>query len=653
VIPAKPPSRTHLQLRFRGCVTVAGIVFLILAARLFHLQVVKGLSYRYQSENNRIRAERLPPPRGLILDRNGVTLADMRAAFDARIVPSDVPKERAPILYSEVAKILEMEPSKIAEVANNKSMPKWRPRLLKRRLTWEQMAQMEARRIELPGFYVAPNPVRHYPFAGMLSSTLGYLGGITQQELDSPEFAGYDIEDWLGRAGVERSWESHLRGTPGGEQVEVDVVGQRLGTLVRRSAKPGQNLVLTIDERIQEAAENTLGEQVGSAVAIHIPTGGILAMVSHPSYDPNVIAQGMTGAEWSALSTDENHPLQNRPVQGQYAPGSTFKIMMALAGLETGAITPDTAFSCNGRLNFAGRDFRCWNKRGHGTVNLGTALEQSCDVYFYRLGLELGVDAIHKYATMLGLGAPTGIDLPGEKSGLIPSSEWKQRVRKEPWYAGETLSISIGQGYVTTTPIQLAAMTAAIASGKRMKPHLVLRVEDVEGHTVETVQPEELGRLPVNDSSLMYVRDGMRRVVNSPGGTAQRAKVDGYTMAGKTGTAQVIGIKREGVDLSATEWKYKDHALFVAYAPYDDPQIAIVVVVDHGGHGGSVAAPIASAMVAAYRDCLDPKFAFIPEEGPPRPEIGPPRSLMTMGFRRETPAPVGAEVQAAEEEEGD
>lgn len=608
MITGKPLSATELKLRFRICAGVALACFLLLALRLIQLQLVDGLEYRYKSENNRIRAERLPPPRGLLLDRNGETLADMRPAFEARLIPSEVPKDRAEQMFLEVSRILEMSSTRLRELAEDKRYPRWRPRVIKRRLTWEQMARMEARRIDLPGFYVAPNPVRHYPYAGVMSAAMGYLGGITEKELESQEFEDYDIDDWMGRSGVERSYESRLRGVPGGEQVEVDVLGRRLKTLVRRSAKPGMNLVLTIDRRIQEAAEQALGENVGSVVALHIPTGEVLAMVSHPAFDPNVIVGGMTPEEWNQLTTDENHPLQNRVIQGQYAPGSTFKVMMAVAGLETGTITPDWAVSCGGSFHFAGRDFRCWNKRGHGSVNLATALEQSCDVYFYQLGLKLGIDTIAKYANLLGLGLPSGIDLPGEKKGLIPSSEWKQRVRKEPWYAGETLSVSIGQGYVTTTPLQLAVMTAAVANpeGKRLKPRMVLRVDDANGHNVLSTTPEVQGQLSLRESTLYAVRDGMRRVVNAAGGTAQRSRIEGYTMAGKTGTAQVVGMKRDGSNV-LSDWKYRDHALFVAYAPYENPQIAVTVVVDHGGHGGSAAAPKAAKVLEAFRDLGKPK----------------------------------------------
>ncbi|TLN25227.1 penicillin-binding protein 2, partial [bacterium] len=477
----------------------------------------------------------------------------------------------------------------------------------------EEMAKLEARRIELRGFAVAPTPIRNYPLGTFFAATMGYMGSIGPGELGSDDYKDYDPSDFVGRSGIEYSWEKEMRGTPGGLQVEVDVRGRRLKELAKNPPAPGHNLVLTIDKTLQEAAESALGEEVGSIVAIEVKTGEILAMASRPTFDPNKMAAGVSVKDWQELALNPLHPLQNRAVQGQYAPGSTFKVSTAAAGLADGAITPSTTFYCGGKLNFGGRDFRCWKREGHGSVNVVTALEQSCDVFFYQLGLLLGADKIHDYGRMFGFGEETGIGLIGEKGGLLPSSAWKKRVKGKPWYAGETLSYAIGQGYLTATPLQLAVMAATIAnpSAEMIKPRLVKRIEDGNGNQIKTYETEKKGKLPIPDSELYVVREGMRRVVEGAG-TARSARVQGFQIAGKTGTAQVIGLEggNGGTDV---EWKYRDHALFVCYAPYDDPKIAISVVIDHGGHGGSAAAPKAAKVLEAFRDLGKPK----PKEGEP------------------------------------
>lgn len=623
MLPASPLSRQQLKLRFMVAVGVVTAVFTLLASRLIYLEVLRGEEYRYQSENNRIRVERIPAPRGVIFDRNKEILADTFAAFDAMVVPSELPDDRRDELYNAVSALLGLTREEIAKAVKSPGIPKWRPRVLKRRLTREEMARLEARRLELPGFFVTPNPVRTYPLGDMMGIAMGYMGALTEEELTLPQFENYDPADYVGRAGVEKAFESRLKGVPGGVQVEVDVVGRKFGELNRWPASPGNNLVLTIDRAVQEAAEKGLGEEAGSVVAIEVGTGKILALASRPSYDPNVLARGVTSKEWAELTGDPKHPLQNRPVQGTYAPGSTFKIVMALAGLEKGLITPSSSVYCSGGYQFGGRRFRCWKSSGHGQVSLETAIAQSCDVYFYKLGVDLGVDGIYEAATALGMGRPTGIELMGEKSGLIPSSEWKQRVRKEPWYPGETLSVSIGQGYVSTTPLQLAVMMASVAdpAGRVMKPTLLERVESPDGKILEVNTPVEISRLPFRQSSLDAVRDGLRQVVAA--GTARSANLQDWAVAGKTGTAQVVGM-REGetsAQSAAKAWAYRDHALFVAFAPYRDPKIAVAVIIDHGGHGGSVAAPVAAKVIKAYHDVLYPPPPELSPEGDEESEL--------------------------------
>jgi penicillin-binding protein 2 len=596
---AKPSlGRSELRLRFLACVLVVVVAFAALGVRLVWLQVFQGARYRYLSENNRIRIERLAGPRGMIFDRNGEVLADVRASFNAVGIPADIPKPMRPEIYAWLAQHLGLPAEEIAARLEGPGPPRWKARLIKRDLSREEMAVLEGHRFELPGVLVQPSPVRNYPLGAILGPVLGYVGEISGDEVSSRAYAEYEPGDFIGRTGLEWAWEGKVRGEAGGAQVEVDVQGRKLRVLAERLPRPGQSLVLGIDRRVQEAAEVALGERPGAVVAVEVETGAVLAMVSHPGFDPNVFARGVAAKAWRELATDPLHPLQNRAIQGVYPPASTFKVAMSLAGLTEGVINRNTPAQCPGGMHFGGRYFRCWRSEGHGRVDLTGALAKSCDVYYYHLGVNLGVDRIHEHSTELGLGVPTGIDLPGEKSGLVPSSQWKRKARKQPWYAGETLSVAIGQGYVLATPLQLAVTTAAVAhpEGLRMLPRLVVRIDDAEGRPVAAIPPKVVGKLPFRQNHLDLVREGMRAVV--AGGTGGQAEVKDFPVAGKTGTAQVIG------GLKATKREHQDHALFVGYAPVDRPRIAFSVIVENGGGGGAVAAPVARAVVEAYRDSL-------------------------------------------------
>ena len=602
--------RSHLRTRFLLCLLAVGVLFGALLLRLAYLQIIEGSRYRYLSENNRIRLERLSAPRGMILDRNGVILADVRASFEAHGVPAELPPpERRQEIYQQLSQVLDLPTEQIRAVYEGRGPAHWKPRLLKRRLSRAEMARLEAHRLELPSVLVQANPVRHYPAGSLLGNTLGYVGEISGPELGTPAYAEYEAGDFIGRSGLEMTWEGTLQGQAGGQQVEVDVHGRTLGVLASRPPRPGRNLVLTIDQRLQRAAEQALEGQVGSVVALGVRSGDVLAMVSIPALDPNALAEGISEAQWQQLSGDPRHPLQNRPHQGVYPPGSTFKIAAALAGLAEGTITPKTQVLCTGEYHFAGRGYRCWKKTGHGLVDLERALVESCDVYFYQLGLDTGVNTIHRWASELGLGRPTGIDLPGENSGLIPSKEWKRRARKEPWYTGETLSITIGQGYVLATPLQLAQMIAAVANpqGLRLRPRLVARIEDGDGAQVEEIPRRESATLPFRATHMELVRRALRGVVAGKRGTGKRAEVEGFPVAGKTGTSQVVRLSRdEKYEADKIPWEQRDHALFVCYAPIHDPEIAVAVVVEHGGHGGSAAAPVARRVIEAYQELRAP-----------------------------------------------
>lgn len=600
------PAPLPLRRRFLWCVVGVVVVFGVLGLRLLYLQVLEGSRYRYLSENNRIRIERVLAPRGMILDRNGEILAEVRATFDAMVIPGEIPRGERGRVYAHLAETLDMDAESIARVVEGPGPARWKPRILKRRLSRPEMARLEVHRLELPGVVVQAVPVRYYPFGDLLGSVLGYVGEISGDELRQPAYAEYEAGDAIGRTGLEWAWEGELRGEVGGQQLEVDVRGRKLQVLTERPARPGRNVVLTIDRRLQQAAAQALGPAAGAVAVVAVRSGDVLALVSRPSFDPNVLAKGVTVEEWAALSADPLHPLQHRAIQGLYPPASTFKVVMALAGLAEGVVTPLTRVFCSGSYTFAGRPYRCWKKTGHGSVDLREALVQSCDVYFYQLGVDLGIDAIHRHSLALGLGQPTGLDMPGEKAGLVPSKEWKRRARGEPWYTGETLSVSIGQGYLLVTPLQIASMMAGLAhpEGVRMRSRIVSGTEDSQGRPVLEVSPRQAGRLGYRRAHLDLVRDSLRGVVASEGGTGRRSEVEDFPVAGKTGTAQVVKLPEEAaLPQALIPREHRDHAWFACYAPAQDPEIAVAVLVEHAGEGGgAVAAPVARKVVEAYRD---------------------------------------------------
>jgi penicillin-binding protein 2 len=386
----------------------------------------------------------------------------------------------------------------------------------------------------------------------------------------------------------------------GGQQVEVDALGRELRVLDEEEAIPGHTLILSIDLDLQQAAEAALGEEAGAIVALDPRNGEVLAMVSQPAFDPNEFAGGIKPERWRELTQHPRHPLNARAIQGQYPPGSTFKIIMATAALEEGIINPFNRIHCNGHLPFGNHDFRCWKKGGHGSMNVHDALVNSCDVFFYQVGQRLGIDTIARYAHAFGLGLPTGIEIGHERSGIIPDSDWKKRTFKQPWFAGETLSAAIGQGYVTATPLQMAEAVATIATGSRYKPYLVQRVESIDGGVVQDVAPELVAKLPVRHTALKQVQEALVDVVAH--GTGKRGGLPDIAVAGKTGTSQVVALGRERVPAAKLKWNQRDHAWFVAYAPADDPTIAVATLVEHaaGGGGGAVAAPITRDVLATY-----------------------------------------------------
>jgi penicillin-binding protein 2 len=444
--------------------------------------------------------------------------------------------------------------------------------------------------------------MRNYIKPKRAAHLIGYLSEINSDELASGKYRGLRSGDYIGKFGVEKSFENYLRGEHGGRQVEVNASGQVIRVLQTVEAEPGFNIYLAIDQELQDKTEELLNGRVGTAIAMDPNNGEVLAMASSPSFDQNAFVNDLTHSEWNALIANTDRPMENKAIQGEYPPASTYKIITAIAGLSEGIVDKNTYIFCSGGYLFGDRVFKDWKKEGHGSVNIVEALAQSCDVYFYQLGQKLGVDKLSWYAKACGLGEITGINLDHEKKGLVPSTFWKKERIGTSWQAGETLSVAIGQGYNLVTPLQMLVCISAVANGEKVyRPTIIKKIESTAGELVYQDNSEEIGPLPVGRQALEIVREGLFKVVNDPGGTAYESRIKGILMAGKTGTAQVIG--RSG-DETQSDRKlprhYKPHAWFVAYAPYENPKIAVSVLVEHGEHGSSAAAPIAGEMIKTY-----------------------------------------------------
>lgn len=588
--------------RLRGATVLVVAVFAMLALRLWFLQVVNGPTYRIQSENNRIHLQDIPPFRGMIFDREGELLVDNRPSFDLYLIPEDV--QDRPKLLKNLETLLGL-PSDVTQKRLSKEALRYpfRPLLIRKNLTRDEVAVIETHLYHLSGLMIQVRPQRHYMQKDLAAHLIGYLGEISEAQLTTGNFPENKPGDLVGKFGVEGKWQRLLNGLRGGEQVEVDAAGRRLKVLSKKPPIPGSNVCLTIERTLQLVAERALKDKKGAIVALNPNNGEVLAMASAPSFDPNVFISGIEKTEWVRMSSSKEHPLQNRAIAGQYPPGSVFKIVVALAGLEEGILNPQEEVSCTGGYTVGSYTHRCWKKQGHGSVNLHRALVESCDVYFYKLGRKLGVDRIAHYARMCGLGVKTDFDLGSEKEGLIPTSKWKLRRFGEPWQAGETVSVAIGQGFVLATPLQMARLIAAVFNGGVLYQPKVIRWVGKEGRRVYEFSPTVSGRLKVRPENLELVKRALTGVVQEPRGTGSKARVQGVTVAGKTGTAQVVTLAREkALEASGRAHEFEDHAWFVALAPVENPALAVSILVEHGGHGGSAAAPIAKEMVAAYLD---------------------------------------------------
>ena len=585
------------------CIVVG--VFFLLLLRLWTLQIIRGEHYSNLSENNRFRLEDVIAPRGMIFDRQGRILVDNRPAFNLAIIPAEVKDPEKTL--DRLREILNVDRSASMEkLISIRSGAPFRPVVIKKEMTRDELAVVETHLYYLPGVVVQVQQKRSYEAPSFAAHLLGYLGEIGQTQLKDINHLDYKPGDFLGKYGVEMKWEEFLKGQRGGRQVEVDSAGRRLSTLQEMSPVPGHNLILTLDSRLQLIAEDALKGQAGAIVAMDPNTGDILAIVSSPSFDQNRFVIGLTPEEWQAIVNDPLHPLTNKAIQGQYPPGSTFKPVVLAAALENGLVNPDTSFDCWGRYRLGNQTYRCWRKGGHGRLDLYEALVRSCDIYFYQLGQKVGVDLMTEYARRFGLGSKTHIQLSNEALGLVPTSEWKLRRFGIPWQKGEDLVVAIGQGFVLVTPIQMAIFYSSIANGgKLVKPRVVQRLEDADGKIVKTIESEIRKEQIIRPSTLSFLQKALTGVVQEPFGTGRAARLQGIKVAGKTGTAQVVRMgedeeEDEEEDIDDEPYEFRDHAWFVAFAPVEEPEILVVVLVEHGGHGGSAAAPIAREVMKEY-----------------------------------------------------
>jgi len=577
-----------------------GLLFclLLLSARLWYLQVVKGTYYHELAEQNRVRTVDLKPARGLIFDRHGELLANNVPSFNLYLTVEDIrDRDGMAAALEELIGLPRAETMKRL-IQQAKS---YVPILLKSGLTLREAALLEGHRLELTGLRVQAESQRNYVHGPLGSHLLGYVGEVSPEQQEEPDFAGLVQGSIIGKAGVEKTYDRMLRGKPGEKTIEVDARGNELKTVAVVEQTPGDDLYLSLDLRLQRLAESLLGAESGAIVALDPRNGDVLVMASSPAYDPNVLSRGLTPALWEQIASDTSHPLTNRALQGQYPPGSTFKIMVASAALESDKWSADTKVRCTGAFSSGRHVFKDWKRGGHGVMDLYNALVQSCDVYFYNVGQRLGIDTIAETARLFGLGQPTGIDLPSERVGVVPSIEWKQRVRKEPWYPGETISTAIGQGYITVTPLQMAVAIGAVSNGGTLhRPRLVRAVRERATGRVQEYPSVDRGPVPLQEGTFHLLQDALREVVLH--GTGGRARSQLVSIAGKTGTAQTVGARasQASTNEEAIPKQFRDHAWFVAYAPAEDPKVAVAVLVENTGHGGTYAAPIAKALIEEY-----------------------------------------------------
>ncbi len=578
-----------------------------LVGRLYYLQVVEAERYATLADDNRINLRLLAPPRGRVIDRFGAPLAENQQNYRLQLVPEDVKGSDIDEVLKHVQQIVALNEGDrrrvIRDLRRNRAFV---PITLKENLSWSEVARIEINAPDLPGLMIDVGRSRRYPFGTEAAHVLGYVAAVSEDDDDGDpllRLPGFRV----GRAGIEKVHDLNLRGAGGSSEVEVNAYGRMIRELSRREGQPGADVMLTLDIGLQEYITKRLGGESASVVVLDVRNGDILAMVSSPSFDSNDFNRGLSTAEWEALVSNERAPLINKTITGIYSPGSTFKMIVLLAALEKGVISPDQKISCTGEYELGDAVFHCWKKHGHGPMDAISAMAESCDVYFYEIAKRTGIDRIAAMARKFGFDQLTGIELPGERDGLMPTRDWKRATRDEPWHQGETVIAGIGQGYVLVTPLQLALMTARLVNGgQAIIPHLTRAI----GAAIqERVEPTEVPSLSIPPGHLELAKRGMFETVNGPTGTARASAIDlpDFKMGGKTGTVQVRRITKAEREKGVIKnedlpWRQRDHALFVGYAPVENPRYAIAVVVEHGGSGSKNAAPIAKdVLMEAYR----------------------------------------------------
>lgn len=599
-------------LRRRTIVAMMLVLFflMVIISRLWFLQISSGHQYQEMADNNRVRIRSVPPPRGHILDRHGREIVTNRPSFNVVMIKEDsydigaVLKRLSVVLNEDIETLW-------ARIRTAERRARHIPVRLKEDIDWQTLAYLENHKYKFPGIRIEVRPVRTFHYGDLAANSIGYIGSINREQLAADKAGVYEGGDLIGKRGIEKLRENDLRGEKGSSSTEVNARGFEQRELKQVDPLPGSDIQLTIDAALQSAAEQfmNIGEKAGAIVALEVNTGRVLVAASTPSIHLEDFIGGISQANWDALLNNPKHPLINKVVQATYPPGSTYKIVTALAGLSEGVVAEDTVFYCPGYYYFGDRVYRCWKHSGHGPVDIRKAIAESCDVYFYQVGQRVGVNKLAEYAQKLGLGKRTGIEMEHEKTGLIPTRQWKKKNRNESWQEGETLALAIGQGFNLLTPLQVCLMTAIAANGGKIyKPAIIESVTTPEGVVTERFKPELIGQLGKKEqSALEIIRDGLIDVVHGTHGTARNVQIEGLKIAGKTGTAQVVRIAHyQGMKEQDIPYKFRDHAWFTCYAPAENPKIAVTVLVEHGLHGGSGAGPIARMILANYfADYLD------------------------------------------------
>ncbi|MBF0517193.1 MAG: penicillin-binding protein 2 [Nitrospirae bacterium] len=577
-------SREYFEKYSGLTIFIVMLVFFVLALRIYQLQVLQGPQYREAANSNKIRVITLPAARGIIYDRNHVPLVKNEPYYYASLMP-----ETKNIDTAGLSKLLDINEKKLITKLKKGEAQRFKAIVLKEGLAFKDVAAIEARRSDFPGLMVEPNLTRHYVYNNTGSHVIGYLGRMTAKQMQSAEYDNVTPETFVGQWAAEEFYDRQLRGSAGEKIIEVDALGRQLKLIGQTKPQMGKDITLSIDIDLQEAAEKAFGGKTGSLVVINTTNAEVLALVSLPAFDPNDFVMGIETDKWNAMHKDKRHPFLNRALQSTYPPGSVFKPVVAIAALEEGVTDANSGTHCNGSLEFGKYSFGCW--KSHGSVSFHRAMVESCDVFYYEIGKKLGIERIEKYARLFGLGSSTGIGLKrgvDEKDGTMPSTKWKNKAAKRQWFLGETLSASIGQGYVSVTPAQMAQMTAMIANEGIIMPITLLK----DGNAA---MPRE--RLNIRSETFDTVKSAMYGVVNEERGTGKDAKSKIVQISGKTGTAQVIAGRLKS---EQQKERHRDHAWFIAYAPSEHPEIALAVIVEHGGHGGSAAAPIAKQVIESY-----------------------------------------------------